>query len=205
MQRPTKFIRIIVVAVSICLLTVDPAAACRLLGGRRCCCVCSPCETACQAMSCTTAVPAQGTTSDESKTDVPAQTAPPTAALPSPSDAPPGASTGGGTLRPSQEPRPNNDQSRSGPTRSTSPEPAAVKSTTTLTFGEPQQPSPANLDRTATEPAVIHEPAAGPLSAAPGPRDPAAINPVATEPIKAPSAASGTSAPSVPALAHPSV
>jgi hypothetical protein len=178
MKRPYKIIRILTVAVAICLLTVDPASACRLLGNRRCCCcVCSPGKE----MSCTLAVP--GKDAGEQKPAEAAETLP---SEPSPSDAPPDARTGSGTLTPNQLPLPNNDRSQTVPARNSTPEPAAIRSTATLTFGEPQLPSPANLDRPASEPSVIHEPAAGPLGVAPGPRDPALIDPTAADQVETP-------------------
>ena len=45
MKRLKKVTQLIVVWVSVCLLSVDPASACRLLGNRRCCCCC-PCPPA---------------------------------------------------------------------------------------------------------------------------------------------------------------
>src|SRR6476660_5113765 len=47
MKRLKKAIHIALVWISVCLLLVDPAAACRLLAGRRCCCCCPCAQSAC--------------------------------------------------------------------------------------------------------------------------------------------------------------
>lgn len=184
MKRPYRIFRVGVVALSICLLTVDPASACKLLGNRRCCCVCVPVAGDCgQDKSCTDVVPAKGEAGQVPEpqplalpTPSPAPTtphsdAPPPRSQPSPSDLPPATTTGGGTLIPSQQPKPNNDQANIAPTRNTSPAaPAAANHH--LRLGEVQPPPPANLDRAPDNTGVIHEPALAPAGLA---REPATI------------------------------
>jgi hypothetical protein len=76
----------------ICLLAVDPAAACRLLAGRCCRCVC--CAPACDGGSVVEETPT-GKTAEPGEATEPvkpdAQTRPTERSEPSPSDAPPGA------------------------------------------------------------------------------------------------------------------
>src|SRR5882724_675011 len=76
MKRLRKITHVVLVWISICLLLVDPAAACRFLANRRCCC---PCPA---PSCCATAAPA------------------PLKALETlPSDAPPGATMDAGQLQ----------------------------------------------------------------------------------------------------------
>jgi hypothetical protein len=54
-----KTVRLAIAWICVCLLLVDPAAACRLLAGRRCCCPCSPvsCNSAADTATTTGAAP----------------------------------------------------------------------------------------------------------------------------------------------------
>lgn len=142
MKRLLYLIHLAVVSISIVLIAVPPAAACRLLKGRCCVCCCVP---TCEPASCSESV----------QPSAPGEMAPPAEA--SPSDAPPAATTQASepltpiaTALPAEVALP-----QAAPEATSAPvdSPPAV-----LTFGESPAPapsSPAARPHTITEPPAV--------------------------------------------------
>lgn len=172
MKRLRKTMHFVLVWTTVCLLMVDPAAACRLLGNRRCRCrCCCVCES-------TAYTPCTIGDIDPSSPTMPTQ--------PSPSDRPPQAATEAGTLpiAPLAAPSPLTEPSQ--PINSDPIGPPAVAGP------GPIGSQPPGLDRiapAAIQPRPNAEPATSPLAATapPAPRQPASVVPPAAVKVAPPS------------------
>lgn len=151
MKRLRKLIHVALVWTSICLLTADPAAACRLLANRRCCCTCC-CPTAptsCDEKSPTQAPAAATPSSEASPSDQP-RTTTTTTNPPSALDLPPGLPVTLSPVSPALSLTPNTNVIRepSSPRSSTGP----TVGTVAVPDSQPQATTgPLEIGRTNTD------------------------------------------------------